>query len=137
MVADDDVDLSDLLPKVPFEELIMRSALGLPGQPPVEVGLRQPRFGEATGRPWSNRQMALRRALGGVLYPATRDELLAQTERWLRSHPGVWQDLHRLPQGTYGGEMDALRALEAELESGGPDHHSTGSDNPPGSAANQ
>lgn len=115
----------------------MRSALGLPGQPPVEVGLRQPRFGEATGRPWSNRQMALRRALGGVLYPATRDELLAQTERWLRSHPGVWQDLHRLPQGTYGGEMDALRALEAELESGGPDHHSTGSDNPPGSAANQ
>lgn len=58
-----EVDLSDLLPKVPFEELMMRSALGLPGQPPIEVGLRRPRFGKpavgrgATGRwlcgaPW-------------------------------------------------------------------------------------
>jgi hypothetical protein len=136
-VAEPEVDLSDLLPKVPFEELIMRAALGLPGQPPVEVGLRQPRFGEATGRPWSNRQMALRRALGGVLYPASRAELLAQAERWLRSHPAVWEELQRLPEQTYGGEMDALRALEAELGPAGPGGHSTGSENPLGSGANQ
>lgn len=130
-----DPDLSDLLPKVPFEELIMRAALGLPGQPPVEVGLRQPRFGEATGRPWSNRQMALRRALGGVIYPADRDQLLAQTERWLRDHPAVRHDLERLPERVYGGEMDVLSTLEAELADG--PGHSTGSGNPAGSGENQ
>jgi hypothetical protein len=136
-VADPEADLSDLLPKVPFEELIMRSALGLPGQPPVEVGLRQPRFGEVTGRPWSNRQMALRRALGGVLYPASRADLLAQTERWLRSYPSVFAELQRLPERVYGGEMDALRALESETEATVGEDHSTGSENPLGSEVNQ
>ncbi len=136
-MAEPDVDLSDLLPKVPFEELIRRSALGLPGQPPVEVGLRQPRFGEATGRPWSNRQMALRRALGGVLYPASKGELLEQTRRWLRTYPALWEELGRLPEQVYGGEMDALRALESEPAPEPVDDHSTGGGNPSGSEANQ
>ncbi|MHB1500276.1 MAG: DUF2795 domain-containing protein [Candidatus Dormibacteria bacterium] len=136
-MAEPEADLSDLLPKVPFEELIRRSSLGLPGQPPVEVGLRQPRFGEASGRPWSNRQMALRRALGGVLYPATKEELREQTRRWLRTYPALWEELQRLPEQVYGGEMDALRALESEPEPGPVDDHSTGGGNPLGSEANQ
>gem|GEM_PF-5391639 len=123
-LTEPEADLSDLLPRTPFEELVMRSALGLPGQPPIEVGLRVPRFGESTGRPWSNRQMALRRALGGVLYPVTRAELIAQTERWLRVYPQVYAELESLPDAVYGGELEVLLALADDVAAH--DGHSTG-----------
>ncbi len=132
-----EVDLSDLLPTVPFEELMMRSALGLPGQPPIEVGLRRPRFGEAGGRPWSNRQMALRRALGGVLYPLSAAQLVTDTERWLRSYPSVWHELQLLPEGPYGSEVEVLTALDRGLGSQAQSDHSTEPGVPGGSVAKE
>lgn len=132
-----EVDLSDLLPKVPFEELMMRSALGLPGQPPIEVGLRRPRFGEAGGRPWSNRQMALRRALGGVLYPLSAAQLVTDTERWLRSYPSVWHELQSLPEGSYGSEVEVLTALDRGLGFEAQSDYSTDSGVPGGSVAKE
>ncbi|MHB8556073.1 MAG: DUF2795 domain-containing protein, partial [Candidatus Dormibacteria bacterium] len=106
---DSDVDLSDLLPRVPFEELMMRSALGLPGQPAIEVGLSAPRYGEPRGRPWSNRRLVLQRALGAVNYPAGRSELLDQVRGWLGVFPDLIETLATLPDSVYGGEIEVLR----------------------------
>jgi hypothetical protein len=132
---DSDVDLSDLLPAVPLEELMMRSALGLPGQPAIEVGLSDPRYGEPRGRPWSNRRLVLQRALGGVAYPVGRAELLEQVRRWLGPFPELIENLGRLPDAVYGGEMDVLGELE--LLEHAPSDHSAGAGSVAGSAANQ
>ncbi len=124
-----EVDLSDLLPKVPLEELLMREALGAPGQPPVEVGLRAPRFANPRGVPVGNLKLALLRALGGVAYPASREQVLEAARPWLRSSPQLVADLEALPSGDYGGEMDVI--CELELARG----HSAGGGNPGGSSA--
>ncbi|HUY54829.1 MAG TPA: hypothetical protein VMV23_06695 [Candidatus Nanopelagicaceae bacterium] len=134
-ILDADVDLSDLLPKVPLEELMMRSALGLPGQPAIEVGLAESRYGEPRGRPWSNRRLALQRALGGVEYPASRLELIEQTRRWLTPFPDLIETLVRLPDAVYGGELEVLGELALqELTVTG---HSARAGNDEGSSANQ
>ncbi len=124
-----DVDLSDLLPKVPLEELLMREALGAPGQPPVEVGLRGPRFANPRGVPIGNLRLALLRALGGVAYPASREQVLEAARPWLRSSPQLAADLEALPPGDYGGEMDVICELELARR------HSAGGGNPAGSSA--
>lgn len=134
-IPDADVDLSDLLPKVPLEELMMRSALGLPGQPAIEVGLSEPRYGEPRGRPWSNRRLVLQRALGGVEYPASRLELIEQARRWLAPFPDLIETLVRLPDSVYGGELEVLGELALqELPAGA---HSARAGNDEGSSANQ
>lgn len=81
--------------------------------------------------------MALRRALGGVLYPLSAAELVTQTERWLRLHPSVWQDLHSLPEGVYGSEIEVLTALERGSGGQESSDHSTGSGVPGGSSAKE
>ncbi len=124
-----DVDLSDLLPKVPLEELLMREALGAPGQPPVEVGLQGPRFANPRGVPVGNLRLALLRALGGVAYPASREKVLDAARPWLRSSPQLAADLEALPPGDYGGEMDVICELELARR------HSAGGGNPGGSSA--
>ncbi|MHB1524768.1 MAG: DUF2795 domain-containing protein [Candidatus Dormibacteria bacterium] len=131
--SDSDVDLSDLLPRVPFEELMMRSALGLPGQPAIEVGLSAPRYGEPRGRPWSNRRLVLQRALGAVNYPAGRSELLDQVRGWLGVFPDLIETLATLPDSVYGGEIEVLRALEL-LEHR---DHSAGAGKVGGNSANE
>jgi hypothetical protein len=124
-----DVDLSDLLPKLPLEELLMREALGARGQPPVEVGLRGPRFANPRGVPIGNLRLALLRALGGVSYPASREQVLEAARPWLRSSPQLAADLEELPPGDYGGEMDVICELELARR------HSAGGGNPGGSSA--
>ncbi|MGA9776629.1 MAG: hypothetical protein WBU92_12035 [Candidatus Dormiibacterota bacterium] len=107
-----EVDLSDLLPKVPLEELLLREALGSPGQPAVEVGLPRERFGEPRGRALSNRHLALLRALGGVSYPASRQLLLQGALPRLAGLPAVAAQLEALPEAQYGGELEVMRELE-------------------------
>lgn len=127
-MADIEADLSDLLPRAPFEELVMRSALGLPGQPPIEVGLVSARFGESTGRPWSNRDMAVRRAVGGIRYPVSRAELVAQSGQWLRAYPQVLAELESLPERVYEGEGEVLLALAQQGPEAGGHSTAAGSD---------
>ncbi len=124
-----DADLSDLLPKIPLEELLMREALGAPGQPPVEVGLHVPRFANPRGVPIGNLRLALLRALGGVAYPASREQVLGAARSWLKSSPQLAADLEALPPGDYGGEMDVIYELELARR------HSAGGGNPDGSSA--
>lgn len=134
-IPDSEVDLSDLLPAVPLEELMMRSALGLPGQPAIEVGLSAARYGEPRGRPWSNRRLVLQRALGGVDYPASRSELLSRVRAWLEPFPDLIETLGMLPDSSYGGEMEVLRELEMLAHRG--EDHSAGAGNVAGSSANE
>lgn len=129
------MDLSDLLPKAPLEELIMRSALGLPNQPPIEVGLHSPRYGQPRGTAMSNRQLALVRALGGVSYPADREDLVTQAERWLGSFPDLMEALGKIPDTVYGGELEVMRELESLEAEPGP--HSAGEGKDSGSSANR
>ena len=123
-----DVDLSDLLPKLPLEELLLREALGAPGQPPVEVGLPGARFANPRGIPVGSRRLALRRALGGVAYPASRDQVLESARRWLASSPQLAAELEALPPGDYGGELDVICELELAWR------HSAGGGNSEGSS---
>lgn len=108
-----EVDLSDLLPSVPLEELLRREALGAPGQPAVEVGLSRERFAEPRGRALPAGRLALLRALGAVLYPATRDRIVAEVEMRLGRGSAVAQEIAILPDGEYGGEYEVLQRLTA------------------------
>lgn len=126
-----EVDLSDLLPKLPLEELLLRESLGAPGQPPVEVGLRRERFGEARGEAISNRHLGLLRALGGVPYPADREGVLRHALPRLRSLVDMAEALQGLPDAVYGGEIDVLRELELARR------HSAGGGSVEGSGAAQ
>jgi hypothetical protein len=136
-MPDPEVDLSDLLPKVPLEELIMRAALGLPGRPPIEVGLSRARYAEPRGRPLGNRQLALQRALGGVSYPVDPQELVEQAQRWLQSFPELVEQLRTLPERIYGGELEVLRELELGVRQASPGPPSAGDGNEAGSSENQ
>jgi len=136
-MPDPDVDLSDLLPKVPLEELMMRAALGMPGRPPIEVGLTRDRFAEPRGRHLGNRQLALRRALGGVSYPAEPTELVGQAQRWLQSFPDLVEQLRSLPERVYGGELEVLRELELGTTQAGSEPTSGGAGNDVVSCASQ
>jgi len=136
-MPDPEVDLSDLLPKVPLEELVMRAALGLPGRPPIEVGLDRDRYAEPTGRPMGNRQLALQRALGGVSYPVEPAELAQQARRWLQSFPDLVEQLCALPERVYGGELEVLRELELDARQASPEPSSAGGGNDAGSSENQ
>jgi hypothetical protein len=103
--------------------MLVRAALGNPGRPQIEVGISEPRFAEPRGRPTDPEELALRRALGGVAYPAGRERLVAEAGRWLASHPGLRDRLRDLPELTYGGELEVLRRLsdsEAEIPERGP-----------------
>ncbi|HUY09166.1 MAG TPA: hypothetical protein VMW80_06910 [Candidatus Dormibacteraeota bacterium] len=106
----DDSPLGELVPLEP-EELLTRGAVGAPGRLRIEVGLSEPRFARPAGRRTSVEEMALRRALGGVTYPADRDRLLAEAGRWLVGHDGLQSRLRGLPELTYGGELEVLRRL--------------------------
>jgi hypothetical protein len=136
-MPDPDVDLSDLLPKVPLEELMRRAALGMPGRPPIEVGLTRDRFAEPRGRHLGNRQLALRRALGGVSYPVEPPGLVGQAQRWLQSFPDLVEKLRSLPERVYGGELEVLRELELGETQVAPGSTSAGGGNDAGSSANQ
>jgi hypothetical protein len=136
-MPDPEVDLSDLLPKVPLEELVMRAALGLPGRPPIEVGLGRDRFAEPRGRPMGNRQLALQRALGGVSFPVEPPELVQQAQRWLQSFPDLVDQLRALPERSYGGELEVLRELELGARRASPEPPSAGGGNDAGSSENQ
>lgn len=108
-----EVDLSDLLPRLPLEELLRREALGAPGQPAVEVGLSRERFAEPRGRALSAGRLALLRALGAVHYPAGRDRIVAEVETRVGRGSEVADAIVRLPDGEYGGEYEVLQRLAA------------------------
>lgn len=114
----DQPELGELVPVAP-EELLIRAALGVPGRPRIEVGLTEPRFAPRQGRRTPKDELALRRALGGVSYPADRERLIAEAERWLGGYPRLQERLQALPELTYGGELEVLRKL-AELNLGQP-----------------
>lgn len=114
----DEPDLGELVPVAP-EELLTRAALGVPGRLRIEVGLTEPRFAPRQGQRTPKEQLALKRALGGVSYPADRERLIAEAERWLGSYPRLQERLQGLPELTYGGELEVLRKL-AELNSAPP-----------------
>jgi hypothetical protein len=111
----DTPDLGELVPVAP-EELLARAALGMPGRLRIEVGLTEPRFAPRQGHRTPKEQLALQRALGGVSYPADRERLVAEAERWLGNYPRLQERLRGLPELTYGGELEVLRKL-AELRS--------------------
>jgi hypothetical protein len=106
----DDSPLGELVPVEP-EELLTRGAVGAPGRLRIEVGLSEPRFARPAGWRTSRDEMALRRALGGVSYPADRERLLAEAGRWLVGKDGLRALLLGLPELTYGGELEVLRRL--------------------------
>lgn len=81
--------------------------------------------------------MALRRALGGVLYPLSAAQLVTDTERWLRSYPSVWHELQSLPEGSYGSEVEVLTALARGLGPEAEGDHSTEPGVPGGSVAKE
>ncbi|MGA7173920.1 MAG: hypothetical protein WB020_10145, partial [Candidatus Dormiibacterota bacterium] len=101
----DDSPLGELVPVEP-EELLNRGAVGAPGRLRIEVGLSEPRFARPAGWRTSRDEMALRRALGGVSYPADRERLLAEAGRWLVGKEHLQTILLRLPELTYGGELE-------------------------------
>ncbi|MGH7611969.1 MAG: hypothetical protein ACREN4_08115 [Candidatus Dormibacteria bacterium] len=94
-----------------LEERVRRAALGEPGRLRIEVGMDEPRFGASRGRPEPESERLLRRALGGVEYPANREELLAAAGAWLTREPGLLERLATLPEGVYGSELEALAEL--------------------------
>ncbi|MGH7704948.1 MAG: DUF2795 domain-containing protein [Candidatus Dormibacteria bacterium] len=102
--------LKDLVPTSP-EELLARAALGTPGRLGIEVGLSEPRFAPPRGQRTPKRELALRRALGGVSYPAGREQVLSQAGAWLTRQPDLLERLATLPEITYGGEQEVLQHL--------------------------
>ncbi|MGC1184853.1 MAG: hypothetical protein WBA31_06845 [Candidatus Dormiibacterota bacterium] len=137
--------LGELLPVEP-EELLTRGALGVPGRLRIEVGLDEPRFAPPQGQPTSKGELALRRALGGVSYPADRERLLAEAGRWLDGHDELRLRLSGLPELIYGGELEVLRRLDelaevdvTEVADQGADEGpiSAGEGNEEGSSANR
>ncbi|MGH7608591.1 MAG: hypothetical protein ACREOD_01415 [Candidatus Dormibacteria bacterium] len=115
-------------------EKVRRAALGEPGQLEIEVGLEQPRFSVSRGRAEQPEAWALRRALGGVSYPASREQVSGQAGAWLRGQPGLRQRLELLPELTYGSELEVLGALaDLEAEEGGTEPPSAAAGNPAGS----
>jgi hypothetical protein len=133
----DDPDLGELVPVAP-EELLTRAALGMPGRPRIEVGLTEARFAPRQGQRTPKEQLALLRALGGVAYPADRERLIAEAERWLAGYPRLRERLRGLPELTYGGELEVLRKLAA-LDSVPPtssDDQTSESDPPSAGAGN-
>ncbi|HEY6538942.1 MAG TPA: hypothetical protein VI138_07905 [Candidatus Dormibacteraeota bacterium] len=112
--------LGDLVPVEP-EELLTRGALGAPGRLRIEVGLTEPRFGRPEGRRTAGEDLDLRRALGGVAYPATRERVIAEAGRWLRGKEAIQERLQTLPELVYGGEMEVMHRLEAPLDPGNGD----------------
>jgi len=109
-VAEDRV-LAGLVPSEP-EELLIRGALGTPGRLRIEVGLSEPRFAPRAGRRTPKAELALRRALGGVSYPADRDRVIAEAGRWLSQDQQARDRLAGLPELVYGGELEVLRRLD-------------------------
>jgi len=137
----DESELGPLLPVSP-EELIIRAALGTPGRPRIEVGLAEPRFARAQGHRTPSDQLALRRALGGVSYPANRERVVAEAGPWLTGQEQLQQQLQGLPDLVYGGELEVLRRLRtpaADSRDGTtePTPPSTGAGNEEGSSANR
>ncbi|MGC2192656.1 MAG: hypothetical protein WA751_10015 [Candidatus Dormiibacterota bacterium] len=112
-MADDSL-LGELGPVQP-EELITRGALGAPGRLRIEIGLSEPRFASPEGQRTSSEELALLRALGGVSYPADRDQVVSQAGRWLGGHRGLQERLEGLPELTYGGELEVLGRLNQPL----------------------
>ncbi len=128
---DEDGPLADLLP-VPLEELVYREALGAPGSPSVEVGLRGDRFAASRGRPRDRGHFVWLRALGAVRYPASRVELVEQAAAFLP--PELAGRLQALPEQQYGGELEVLEQLQALDQRAEP---SAGDGNQSGSLANR
>jgi len=113
MMAEDPL-LGGLVPVEP-EELLTRGALGAPGRLRIEVGLAEPRFASPEGRRTPREELALRRALGGVSYPAPRERLLIEAGRWLAGHEDLRERLRDLPELTYGSELEVLGQLQAQV----------------------
>src|SRR5487761_1485232 len=113
MMAEDPL-LGGLVPVEP-EELLTRGALGAPGRLRIEVGLSEPRFAPPEGRRTPREELALRRALGGVSYPAPRERLLIEAGRWLAGHEDLRERLRGLPELTYGSELEVLGQLQTQL----------------------
>ena len=108
-LADEPI-LGDLVPVEP-EELLARGALGAPGRLRIEVGLSEPRFARPLGHRTAHDKLAMQRALGGVSYPASREQVISQAGRWLSGQESLREQLLRLPELTYGGELEVLRRL--------------------------
>lgn len=123
--------LDDLVPVAP-EELLSRAALGAPGRLRIEVGLEGPRFAPALGQRTPREELATRRALGGVSYPAGRERIITEAGRWLAGQERVRVRLSRLPEGTYGSELEVLRTLNrAESEPPDPSPNQSSATVPP------
>lgn len=115
--------LGDLVPIAP-EELLTRAALGAPGRLRIEVGLEGPRFAPAQGQRTPRDELAMRRALGGVSYPADRGRVISEAGRWLAGYQQLRDRLAALPELTYGSELEVLRRLSqpvSELAEDDPD----------------
>lgn len=113
-----------------------RAALGAPGRLTIEVGLSGPRHTRPQGRRTEQREIALRRALGGVSYPADRSQLLAQAGAWLRQRAELVAVLEGLPEEVFGTEQEVLaRLVSAGLWGGSQSTGSAGSGKDIGSRA--
>ncbi len=86
-------------------------AAGLPRRTAIEVGDVGAGWRDQIGRPWPPDELALRRALGGVEYPASRDRLVETCKEHLRRRPSALAWMERLPDGAYALPDEAWLAL--------------------------
>jgi len=94
-------------------EQLARRAAGVPRRTAIEVGDPGSGWRDQRGRPWSGDGFAVRRALGGMEYPASRDRVVETCKEHLRRLPLALAWLERLPAGDYGGPDEAWMTLEA------------------------